>query len=798
MNADALEVPPHSESRHVWTLLILVIFVLHGIESLAQKHSFEVKDSIEMARFSDPNELLPGATAKYSPDGKYFVCTTTRGILRSNKVESTVWIFRTMEGRRYLSSNRGSKIPHPIRIADDSVHVSINAIYPYAPVIDDVRWMADSQGVLFLAQTATGTRRLYRASLRERKVYPVSPSLLDVQRYVAQGRTIVYTTAAKLSRANPPDEIAKSDSEAVVATDRSLAKLLFKLKSSDAGDCELWVHRSQENHKLAKYDACWPDTVSTYLDPFSLSPDGRFLAWMYDVQPVPMAWGDLKPNPRFVDVDKSQASAGSPHRFLPKSARQYGLFDLRAGKTAALVDAPYAAAWGYFGTKQATWSPDGKRLLITDVFVPTARRTNEQSDNTAPCLVAVFTIASRGVDCMTSDLPSQDKSASYGPYHLASVSWDPNGRDVDLVIRNTKNSKIIRYTVENGGWHADREEPSETDFVPTVSMRDLPTVSIKQSFEDRSPVLWISDSSHSGALIWDPNPQFSDVLFGKASFYHWTDRTGARWTGGLVLPVGYRAGQRYPLVIQTHGLWDRMFMTDGCFPTAMAARALASAGFVVLQIGIVDADQHTGAPEEAEDAVSGIDAAIDKLAADGLIDPGRVGITGFSRTSWHVETALVKEPKRFAAAILADGIDEGYMQYLLFAGEQNTLRKESEPINDGPPFGQNLNKWLESSAGFHLDQVSTPILIEAHGPQSLLGEWQIYSSLHLQGKPVDLVYFYGEQHILQNPEDRLISQQGAVDWYLFWLQSRENDDPHDKRQYERWELLRDRRDSQIH
>ena len=797
MNTPAPAVSPHSRSLRVWALLVSLVLVIDGIWSLAQKRPFEVKDSIEMARFSDPNELLPGATAKYSPDGKYFVCTTTRGLLRSNKVESTLWVFRTMEGRSYLSSNGASKIPRPIRIADVSVHVSINAIYPYAPVIDDVRWMADSKGVLFLAHTATGTRRLCRASIRERKVYPVSPSLLDVQRYVRQGRTIVYTTAAQASQANPPDGTAKPDSEAVVATDRPLAKLLFKLKSSDAGDCELWVHRSQGNHKLARFNACWPDTVSTYLDPFSLSPDGRFLAWMYDVQPVPMAWGDYKPDPRFVDVDKSQASDGSPHRFVPRSARQYGLFDLRAGEITALVDAPYAAAWGYFGTKQATWSADGRRLLITDVFVPTARATNKQSNNTAPCLVAVFTIASRGIDCMTSVLPSQEKSASYGPYHLASVLWDPNGRDVDLVIRNTKNSKMIRYTVENGGWHAAGEEPSQTDLVPTVSTRDLPTVSIKQSFDDRSPVLWISDSSHSGIPIWDPNPQFSEVLFGKASFYHWTDRTGAQWTGGLVLPLSYSPGKRYPLVIQTHGLWDRMFMTDGCFPSAMAARALASAGFVVLQIGVVNADQHTGAPEEAEDAVSGIDAAIDKLSSDGLIDPRRVGITGFSRTSWHVETALVKEPKRFAAAILADGIDEGYMQYLLFAGEQTTLRKESEAINDGSPFGQNLNKWLGSSVSFHLDQVATPLLIEAHGPQSLLGEWQIYSSLHLQGKPVDLVYFHGEQHILQNPADRLVSQQGAVDWYRFWLQGQESNDPHDKNQYERWKLLRARRDSQI-
>jgi len=794
----ASAVPPCSLSLRIWALFAPLILMMHGIESLAQKHPFEVKDSIEMVRFSDPNELSPGATAKYSPDGRYFVCTTTRGLLGSNKVESTLWVFPTREIRRYLNSNGTSKMPHPFQIADVSVHVTINAVYPYAPVIEDVRWMSDSKAVLFLADTGAGSRRLYRASVGTRKAYPTSPIALDVQRYTAGSGVIVYTTSERTSRTSSSDETPGSDPDVVVATDHPLSKLLFTLRSSDAGSCELWVYRNHGNHRLAQYNACWPDLVSTYIDPFSLSPDGRFLAWMYDVQPVPKAWREYKPDPAFVDTDNSLESKRGLRPFVPKTARQYGVFDLRAGKTFAFVDAPYSGAWGYFGTKQGVWSEDGKRLLITNVLLPSSKTAdNRFNSSSEPCLVAIFSLGSRAIDCVTSALPSQEKTASYGPYNLATVSWDPNGRDLALMIRNTRNSETIRYTSKDGRWQAVDEKPTETGTVPSSTMRDLPTVSIKQSFDDRSPVLWASNSSHVGMPVWDPNPQFSEILFGKASLYRWTDRTGAHWTGGLVLPVSYRPGKRYPLVIQTHGLWDTMFMTDGCFPTAMAARPLASAGFVVLQIGLVDADQHTGSPEEADDAVFGIDAAIDKLSSDGLIDPSLVGITGFSRTSWHVETALVKEPKRFAAAIIADGIDEGYMQYVLFAGEQKTLQNESEAINGGPPFAQNLNKWLLSSVSFHLDQISTPILIEAHGPVSLLGEWQIYSSLHLQSKPVDLVYFRGEQHILQNPADRLFSQQGAVDWYRFWLQNRESNAPQDKNQYERWELLRAQRDSQI-
>jgi dipeptidyl aminopeptidase/acylaminoacyl peptidase len=405
-------------------------------------------------------------------------------------------------------------------------------------------------------------------------------------------------------------------------------------------------------------------------------------------------------------------------------------------------------------------------------------------------------MASGETHCVTSTIPAPDGAANYGPYHLAEVRWDANGRDLVVWFRNSRTIKLLRYAEESGLWRTVDEKMADTTEIPEPESKLRPMVSIKQSFDEEPPTLWISDSEHSGKPLWNPNPQLSHMALGKASLYQWTDKSGAHWTGGLVLPVGYRAGTKYPLVIQTHGVWDKMFMTDGCFPVAMSARPLASAGFVVLQMGLVNPGLHTGSPTEADEAAAGIDGAIEKLISDGLIDPSRIGITGFSRTSWHIETELVKHPHRFAAAIMADGIDESYMQYILFGDGHDNLREESERINQGLPFGANLTKWFESSATFHLDRLTTPVRVEAHGPESLLGEWQIYASLRLQHKPVDLIYFLGEQHILQNPADRFVSQQGAVDWYRYWLKGEEDSDPRKRSQYRRWENLRAERDSQ--
>jgi hypothetical protein len=195
--------------------------------------------------------------------------------------------------------------------------------------------------------------------------------------------------------------------------------------------------------------------------------------------------------------------------------------------------------------------------------------------------------------------------------------------------------------------------------------------------------------------------------------------------------------------------------------------------------------------QEGEDNILGFEGALDSLAAEDLIDPKRVGIIGFSRTCWYVESTLVKDSGRFAAASIADGMDHGYMQSMLFDLDRPT--SETQKLYGAEPFGAGLEKWLTLSPPFNLNRVQTPVIITAIGPGSALAEWELYSSLHQQKKAVDLLYIPRGQHILQKPLDRLASQQMTVDWFRYWLQSYERPQPADPAQYERWGQLRDSR-----
>jgi hypothetical protein len=187
------------------------------------------------------------------------------------------------------------------------------------------------------------------------------------------------------------------------------------------------------------------------------------------------------------------------------------------------------------------------------------------------------------------------------------------------------------------------------------------------------------------------------------------------------------------------------------------------------------------------------EGAIDYLAAKGMIDPDAVGISGFSRTVCFVGYTLTHPKHRFRAAVLADGIDCGYFQYLAYDGGP-----DSTDLNGAsPPFGQGLKYWINEAPGFNLDKVHAPVRLVVIGSESVLGGWEWFSGLVLQNKPVDFILIPDGVHLLQKPWDRRIAIEGIVDWFRFWLKGEEDPEPAKANQYARWRELREQHEVDV-
>jgi dipeptidyl aminopeptidase/acylaminoacyl peptidase len=283
-------------------------------------------------------------------------------------------------------------------------------------------------------------------------------------------------------------------------------------------------------------------------------------------------------------------------------------------------------------------------------------------------------------------------------------------------------------------------------------------------------------------MLLDLNPQLRNVEIEKVRIVEWKSANGIISRGGLYLPPGYTAGRRYPMVIQTHGFRPDRFSIDGCleWSSGYAARLLAAVGIVVLQTPMF-ADSTT---KEGPREMTRYEGAIDYLDQQGLIDRNRVGIVGFSRTVYEVGYALTHSAYHFAAASLVDGIDGGYFQHIAFGPGDDVSLNGSNPIGEG------LELWLRNSPPFALHHTRTPLRLLALGREAVLEEWEWFQILEQLNRPVEFILLPHADHLVVKPWERVVAQQGLVDWFRFWLKDEEDPNPAKTEQYRRWRELR--------
>jgi hypothetical protein len=193
------------------------------------------------------------------------------------------------------------------------------------------------------------------------------------------------------------------------------------------------------------------------------------------------------------------------------------------------------------------------------------------------------------------------------------------------------------------------------------------------------------------------------------------------------------------------------------------------------------------------------DSAVEKFAAEGLIDPKKVGIIGFSHSGWLTQFALTNGRTHYAAATLADNLEYSMGEYWLLHSEGSL--KGADAMFGGPPYGDSLKNWLDYSISFNIPKIRAPLLMETMGygkryteaenpPANLASRWEVFTGLNHLRRPVELYYYPLEGHQPDDPLARLGSLERNQDWYEFWLKGVERSAATDPDQYLRWRLLR--------
>jgi len=694
---------------------------------------------ITMTRIAGHNAYTTGVhrPAIFSGAGDRFVFVLERGILARNTVSASLVLFRT---DRIFDAAR----PDTLLTRESATN---------RPAIGEIRWLPGDTALTFLADDARGVTQVHLLHLGSRAVRQLTRSSVAIESYAftpAGRRLLTYAAGVQLDSALVRQR--RGSGFAVEQTD--LRPLL-------RGD---WGHPGGGDHvevavttlatgrstilRMGELVECTgaPEIAST----------GRYAVWRCTLPAIPAHWREHENN-------GIRGFAVAP---------VLALLDLDRGVAEPLLDVPWHRA-------EASWTPDGATILVRNTLLP--RTGVDAAEREARLNLRSTVLIDPGSRAMTI-LARRDS--------LALAGWDAPGNQ--LVLRSTGGAPAtLGFRREGQTW---REVPaSEVRVAPPRAGRAAGLdVRIEEDLNTPPKVVAVAEDGRR-SVIFEPNPQFAGLAFGRQEHLRWQTRDG-EWDAGLYYPVGYTPGQRYPLVIQTHGFSPDRFQIEGYAYTGYAGQALAGQGFVVLQVGDGPRAAMRRAlttPDEGPFNQRGLEAAIDTLVQRGLVDRNRVGLQGWSRTTFHVRHMLSHSTYPIAAALISDGVDFSYFRYLI---DGDLFRSSGESIGGGIPIGETLRTWQERIPTLAADRFKAPVLIEAiawPGGGGPLTQWELFILLRRLGKPVEMLYYPDGSHNLIKPGERMTSQGGAVDWFRFWLKGEEDPDPAKADQYARWRRMRD-------
>ena len=678
---------------------------------------------------------------KFSPDSSRFVIVTKKGNIHTNTNDYSLLQFDTAKAL-------GSSSPE--------VLASLSSTSS-RPAIEEVKWL-DDETLSFLGEHASERQQVYKLSCKTRDLTKLTdyPGALLNYSLSSDGKTIVFL-------AEPQAETILTDEarrNGILVSEQDLLDLYALINHPNA---QLFVQQSglRSSTRVDVSNVIPPQAGL----PFAVSPDGRYLVLEAYVRTVPEIWDEYTDS-QLQGLLQRGAKGGTDYYDVGILL----LVNLTTGQSEPLINAPVPAGWA-----DIAWSPDGTSVAVAGTYLPlNISDTEERHLRKSATFVAEVKIPSGQIVPITSR-----------PLKL--LRWDSGTNH--LVLQETERAtavdirgKTVEYERVGGSWRQSITEARG------FSGNGQFTVEIRQNPNTPSRLFAHDTKSGREFVLFDPNPQFQNLEFGRVEDIAFKALDGHEVKGGLYYPSRYQRGIKYPLVIQTHGWNPQLFSIDGPYPTAFIAQPLAGKQIFVLQLE--EELPHMSSDDEGELEMSGYEGAVDYLDQRGMIDRNRVGLIGFSRTDYHVKYALTHSTFHFAAASTTEGFDAGYFQYIALATHNPSYAWSFETANGGLPFGDGLSAWSKQSPGFNLDRVHTPVRLLVNERDELFTEWEWFSGLSRLHKPVEMIYLPEGDHILIRPWERMVSQGGNLDWFCFWLKNEEDPDPAKADQYARWRELR--------
>ena len=270
--------------------------------------------------------------------------------------------------------------------------------------------------------------------------------------------------------------------------------------------------------------------------------------------------------------------------------------------------------------------------------------------------------------------------------------------------------------------------------------------------------------------LTDPNPQVKGFQLGVQEEITWKSKDGTMVGGVLVKPVGYRAGQRYPLIVAIHGGPASADVLS--FNGGYGSHVWAGAGYAVLRPNYRGSTNYGN--KHRTDIVGnymapGFDdimAGVDHLIAQGIADPDRMGALGWS-AGGHWSNWILTHTDRFKA--ISTGA--GTMNWISMYAQSDVQRNRQFYLGNKLPYDDFDAYWNQSPLKY-IKNARTPTMIHVvegdprvPSPQSV----ELHMALKQLGVPTELYMYPGTTHGIPDPRNQLVKSVSEMAWMDYYV-----------------------------
>ncbi len=316
--------------------------------------------------------------------------------------------------------------------------------------------------------------------------------------------------------------------------------------------------------------------------------------------------------------------------------------------------------------------------------------------------------------------------ASVAESHLYSVSFDGTG--------------LKQLTTEKGN-HSVQFSPLGEYFVDSYSSVSQPSKIVLKK-QDGTTVRIIKETEKN---------QFDDYDWSIPQFVTFKTHDGAATLDGIVtLPVGYKKGKKYPMMVYGYGmpgtqivrnrwggLWNQFLAQEGFIVFSMDARGMSGRGEVFKNLSYGDMSRYL-----AKDHVAGIDYMVREWGAD----PDRVGAWGWSGGGYFTGLMLTKNGSYFKAGVSVAPVMDFRLYDTIYTERSMGLPQDNEAGYDST----SVFSYVDNLQG-HL------LVIHATGDDNVHSQntTQLVEKFVNAKQPLEVFYYPNRDHGIRGGNSRI-------------------------------------------